>query len=109
MVGQQAHGWWAYAENTVETWEMTVQVRQARHVRRDGDHRVGTRVSPPPATSASSRSSVTAAPRRFFRTARLACPATARPSFARGVTSVRVQIAGWDSYVRGRLFLNFWS
>ena len=26
MVGQEAHGWWAYAENSVETWEMTVKV-----------------------------------------------------------------------------------
>ena len=29
--------------------------------------------------------------------------------FRKGVTSVRVQLAAWDSYVRGRLFLNFWS
>jgi len=26
MVGQEAHGWWGYAENTTATWEMTVQV-----------------------------------------------------------------------------------
>ena len=26
MVGQEAHGWWAYAQNSVETWEMTVEV-----------------------------------------------------------------------------------
>jgi hypothetical protein len=26
MVGQEAHGWWGYAENTTATWEMTVKV-----------------------------------------------------------------------------------
>jgi len=26
MVGQEAHGWWGYAEDSVETWEMTVQM-----------------------------------------------------------------------------------
>ncbi len=29
--------------------------------------------------------------------------------FRTGVTSVRVQLAAWDAFVRGRLLLNFWS
>src|SRR4030095_15895942 len=28
MVGQEAHGWWAYADNASQTWEMTVQVNK---------------------------------------------------------------------------------
>ena len=42
------------------------------------------------------------------RPARSARKAIARGVFRTGVTSVRVQLACWDSWVRGRLFLNFW-
>ena len=83
MVGQEAHGWWAYAENTIQTWEMTVQVNKRDTFAETAITAFGNEGNPPPATSALPRSSATAAPRRFFRTARLACPATARPSSAR--------------------------
>jgi hypothetical protein len=83
MVGQEAHGWWAYAENTIQTWEMTVQVSKRDTFASTAITAFGNEGESPAGYFGIIRSSATAARRRFSRTARLDCRATARRSFAR--------------------------
>jgi hypothetical protein len=109
MVGQQAHGWWAYAENTVATWEMTVKVD-----RRDTFAEVALTAwsvmgESPAAYIGIIKIVSDSGTETFLQDGSFGMPSYRQGVFRTGVTSVRVQLAAWDAFVRGRLFLNFWS
>jgi hypothetical protein len=109
MVGQQAHGWWAYAENTVATWEMTVKVD-----RRDTFAEVAFTTwsvmgESPAAYIGIIKIVSDSGTETFLQDGSWGMHRYRQGVFRTGLTSVRVQLAAWDSFVRGRLFLNSWS
>jgi len=109
MVGQEAHGWWAYAQNSVETWEMTVQVDNRdtfAEVAITGWSNMGE--APGAYFGIIAIVSVNGT-ETFLEDGSWGSHAYRQGVFRTGVTSVRVQLAAWDAFVRGRLFLNFWS
>jgi hypothetical protein len=109
MVGQEAHGWWGYAENTVATWEMTVQVDK-----RDTFAEVALTAWSPMGEAPFGYFGITkivsdSGSETFLPVGWFGSHAYRQAVFRTGVTSVRVQLAAWDAFVRGRLLLNFWS
>ena len=109
MVGQESHGWWGYAEDSVETWEMTVQVDN-----RDTFAEVAITGWADMGESPSGYFGITrivsdSGTETFLQDGSWGSHSYRQAVFRRGVTSVRVQLAAWDAFVRGRLFLNFWS
>ena len=108
MLGQEAHGWWGYAQNSVETWEMTVQVNNRdtfAEVALTGWSEMG---DSPAGYIGITRIVSDSGTETFLQNGSWGSHSYKQAVFRRGVTSVRVQIAAWDSFVRGRLFLNFW-
>ena len=109
MVGQEAHGWWGYAENTTATWEMTVKVDK-----RDTFAEVALTAWSEMGEAPSGYIGIIkivsdSGTETFLQDGWWGTHAYRQGVFRKGVTSVRVQLAAWDSFVRGRLFLNFWS
>lgn len=108
MDGQQAYGWWAYAENTVETWEMTVQVDN-----RDTFAEVAITGWSPQGEAPFGYFGITrivsdSGTETFLAAGSFGSTSYRQAVYRTGVTSVRVQLACWDAWVRGRLFLNYW-
>jgi hypothetical protein len=108
MVGQEAHGWWGLASNAVATWEMTVQVDK-----RDTFAEVALTAWSVEGESPAGYIGIikivsNSGTETFLQDGSFGMQSYRQGVFRRGVTSVRVQIAAWDSFVRGRLFLNFW-
>ena len=109
MVGQEAHGWWGYAENTTATWEMTVQVAKRdtfAEVALTGWIDMG---ESPAGYFGIIKIVSDSGTETFLDDGSFGMPSYRQAVFRKRVTSVRVQLAAWDSFVRGRLFLNFWS
>lgn len=109
MVGQDAHGWWAYAENKVQTWEMTVQVNSRDTFAETAITAFGTRGEAPTGYFGITRIVSQSGTETFVPSGSFGLPNYRQAIFRKKVTSVRVQLACWDAYVHGRLFLNFWS
>jgi hypothetical protein len=109
MVGQEAHGWWAYAENTIQTWEMTVQVNKRDTFAETALTAFGNEGESPAGYFGIIKIVSDSGTETFLQDGSFGLPSYRQAVFRKKVTSVRVQIACWDSYVRGRLFLNFWS
>jgi hypothetical protein len=109
MVGQEAHGWWGYAENSVATWEMTVQVDK-----RDTFAEVALTAWMVMGEAPSGYFGIVkmvsdSGTETFLSDGTWGMKSYRQAVFRTRVTSVRVQLAAWDGWVRGRLFLNFWS
>ena len=109
MVGQEAHGWAAYAENTVQTWEMTVQVSKRDTFAETALTAFGNEGESPAGYFGIIKIVSDSGTETFLQDGSFGLPSYRQAVFRKKVTSVRVQIACWDSYVRGRLFLHFWS
>jgi hypothetical protein len=109
MVGQEAHGWWGWAEDSIATWEMTVQVDK-----RDTFAEVALTAWSPMGEAPFGYFGIIqivsdSGTETFLQDGWFGSHAYRQAVFRSGVTSVRVQLAAWDAFVRGRLFLNFWS
>lgn len=108
MVGQEAHGWWAYAEDSVETWEMTVQVDNRDTFAEVALTAWGEMGEAPMGYIGIIKIVSDSGTETFLQDGSFGSHNYRQAVFRRGVTSVRVQLAAWDAFVRGRLFLNFW-
>ncbi len=109
MVGQETHGWWGYAQNTVATWEMTVKVDKRdtfAEVALTGWSDMG---ESPAAYFGIIKVVSDQGTETFLQDGWWGSHTYRQAVFRKGMTSVRVQLAAWDAFVRGRLFLNFWS
>jgi hypothetical protein len=109
MLGQEAHGWKAYAQNTVQTWEMTVQVNGRDTFAEAAITAFGTRGESPTGYFGITRVVSESGTETFVPAGSFGLPNYRQAIFRRKVTSIRLQLACWDSYVRGRVLLNFWS
>jgi hypothetical protein len=108
MNGQEVHGWWAYARNSVETWEMTVQVDNRDTFAEAAITAFGNEGESPFGYFGITRIVSDSGTETFLDAGSFGTKAYRQAVFRTGVTSVRVQLACWDSWVRGRLFLNYW-
>lgn len=108
MVGQEAYGWWAYAENSVETWEMTVKVDNRDTFAEVAITAFGVEGESPFGYFGIIKMVSDSGTETFLQDGSFGAPSYRQAVFRTGVTSVRVQLACWDAWVRGRLFLNFW-
>lgn len=108
MVGQEAYGWWAYAENSVETWEMTVKVDNRDTFAEVAITAFGVEGEAPFGYFGIIKMVSDSGTETFLQGGSFGAQSYRQTVFRTGVTSVRVQLACWDAWVRGRLFLNFW-
>ena len=108
MVGQEAHGWWAYAQNSVETWEMTVEVDNRDTFAEVAITAFGVEGEAPFGYFGIIKMVSDSGTETFLQGGSFGAQSYRQAVFRTGVTSVRVQLACWDAWVRGRLFLNFW-
>jgi len=108
MVGQEAHGWWAYAENSVETWEMTVKVDNRDTFAEVAITAWGAEGDDPFGYFGIIKIVSDSGTETFLQDGSFGAPSFRQAVFRHGVTSVRVQLGCWDAWVRGRLLLNFW-
>ena len=109
MVGQEAHGWWGYAENTTATWEMTVKVNKRDTFAEVALTGWGDMGESPSGYIGIIKIVSDSGTETFLQDGWWGSHSYRQGVFRTGVTSVRVQLAAWDAFVRGRLFLNFWS
>jgi hypothetical protein len=109
MVGQEAHGWWGYAENTSATWEITVKVNKRDTFAEVALTAWSVRGEAPAAYIGIIKIVSNSGTETFLQDGWWGMHNYRQAVFRKGVTSVRVQLAAWDAFVRGRLFLNFWS
>jgi hypothetical protein len=108
MVGQEAHGWLGYAEFAA-TWEITVQVDK-----RDTFAEVALTAWSPMGEAPFGYIGIIqivsdSGTETFLQDGSFGSNAYRQAVFRRRVTSVRVQLGTWEAFVKGRLFLNFWS
>ena len=97
------------AENTIQTWEMTVQVSKRDTFAETALTAFGNEGESPAGYFGIIKIVSESGTETFLQDGSFGLPSYRQAVFRKKVTSVRVQIACWDSYVRGRLFLNFWS
>lgn len=109
MLGQEAHGWKAYARNTVQTWEMSVQVDGRDTFAETAITAFGNEGESPAGYFGITRIVSDSGTETFLPSGSFGLGSYRQAIFRRNVTRIRVQLACWDSYVRGRLLLNFWS
>jgi hypothetical protein len=108
MTGQQAYGWRAYAQNTVETWEMTVEVDNRDTFAETAITGFGNEGESPFGYFGITRIVSDSGTETFLAAGSFGASSYRQAVYRTGVTSVRVQLACWDSWVRGRLLLNYW-
>jgi hypothetical protein len=108
MNGQDAYGWAAYAKNYVETWEMTVEVDNRDTFAETALTAWGVGGEAPFGYFGITKIVSDSGTETFLAAGSFGWTSYRQAVFRTGVTSVRVQIACWDAYVRGRLFLNYW-
>jgi hypothetical protein len=108
MTGQEAHGWWAYAENAWETWEMTVQVDNRDTFAEVAITAFGNEGESPFGYFGITKIVSDSGTETFLAAGSFGVKSYRQAVFRRGVTSVRTQLGCLDCWVRGRLFLNYW-
>ena len=109
MTGQEAYGWWAYDTNGISTWEMTVEVDNRDTFAEVAITAFGVEGDDMPMGYFGITKMVSdSGTETFLSAGSFGAQSYRQGVFRTGVTSVRVQLACSESWVRGRLFLNYW-
>ena len=108
MTGQDAYGWWAYAKNYWETWEMTVEVDNRDTFAEVAITAFGNEGESPFGYFGITKMVSDSGTEVFLAAGSSGAQSYRQAVYRTGVTSVRTQLSCLDCWVRGRLFLNYW-